>query len=473
MTDDSNGGAATPSATDDGGGASGLGRREFLLGSGTLGALALGGTGAYLSSRPDDDASYLLQQGYLRYEVTALSKGDLTVEEFYDYTGTSAAPHGDVVADDDASRMFVYDGPVGASLVFLHGSRDVDHGGTAAFSFSGLSRSQGEWAVRDDPTSVSDDFTPWENGNQRVRWEWGANTTDGGAFWGGLGRDDFTIKVAPKTLRGVDAWRFLSGDLGDLDRYDLSREKPVKLKPAKGRTVKRANVEIMPDSDENAFDPYANDRLTVAVKRPPADADPDAWVAPSDLDPGNYSVNFGSKRYLAGQNAAQPQTYFARDGTLYLEYKTKAAHFSLDSAYGYLVTKLDDQTYVRGRDIVRPGGFDNADEDAAQLVVSDLHVAPDSGDLTDEYVAFANDGDDALDISGYTIRDEAGWEFHVDTDVVLGPGARVRLHTGAGEWTDTDLYWDAGEPVWDDDGDTVIVLDADGNTVLRYSYPRR
>jgi len=459
-------------------GSAGVGRRDFILGGGALGVLALGGAGAYLSTRSDSDgaaSSYLLQQGYLRYEVDGISKDGMTVEEFYDYTDTSASPERDVIEDDDVSRLFIYEGPVSPSLVFLHGSPDVDHGGTATFSLSGLSRDAGEWAVRDDPMSVSDDFEAWEGGNATVSWAWGANTTDGGAFWGALDRDDFTISVTPTTLRGVDDWTVLSGDLGDLTRYDLSREHPVKITPPKGKTVKRANIDVMPEADAAEFDPYSTEPVTVRVRQPPGGVDESEWVDPDDLDPGNYSMHFGSKQYLAGQNAAQPQRYTREDGALSLTYTAKSANFSLDSAYGYLVSKVDDKTFVRGRDVVSPGGFDNVDEEPARLVVSDLHVDPaddDRKNLAAEYVEFRNAGDEALDLSGYTIRDEAGAEFAVPDGFVLAPGARVRLHTGAGESTATDLYWDAGAPVWNNDGDTVVVLDETATEVLAYSYPR-
>ena len=162
--------------------------------------------------------------------------------------------------------------------------------------------------------------------------------------WGALGSS--TIKVTPKQLRGVSSWRFLSGSVDDPDRYALSTEKPAKLRPADDKSVKRANVEIMPDEDPNEFDPYSTERIVVAVEEPPEGADDEAWVSPGDLDPGNYSVNFGAKSYLAGGNGAQPQTYFRQGGTLYLEYKIKAANFTLDSAYGYLVGKVGSDTYL-------------------------------------------------------------------------------------------------------------------------------
>lgn len=446
--------------------------RRGLLG-GIVGAGALGVGGMTLLNRDDDgSATYLLRQGKLRYEVSALGDGETTIEEFYGYDteAANADPPASLIDQQHASRMFVYEGPVDSSLVFLHGSPDAEHGGAARFSFSGLSRDQGEWAVRDDPTDIDDDFEPWAGGNAVVNWGWGAGDTDGGAFWGPLDRNDYTIKVTPKELHGVSSWRFLSGSVDDLDRYALSTEKPAQLRPAGDRTVKRANVEIMPDEDPNEFDPYSNDRIVVAVNEPPEGADGE-WVSPSDLDPGNYSLNFGARSYLAGGNGAQPQTYSRQGGTLYLEYTIKAAKFTLDSAYGYLVGKAGDRTYVRGRDEVRPGGFDNTDDQSVGLVVSDRSVDPESGDLADEYVELTNESDTGVSMGDWTLVDEDGWEFGFPAEFTLGAGDSVRVHTGDGEWTDTDLYWDVEQSVWDAE-DTITLRDANGETVLSSSYPR-
>lgn len=42
--------------------------------------------------------------------------------------------------------------------------------------------------------------------------------------------------------------------------------------------------------------------------------------------------------------------------------------------------------------------------------------------------------------------------------------------TGAGDDTATHRYWDAGRSVWNNDGDTVTVLAANGTVVLERSY---
>jgi len=52
---------------------------------------------------------------------------------------------------------------------------------------------------------------------------------------------------------------------------------------------------------------------------------------------------------------------------------------------------------------------------------------------------------------------------------VLGSGEVVRLHSGPGADTATDLYWGIGL-VWNNDHDTVFLYDAVGRLVSRYVY---
>ena len=111
--------------------------------------------------------------------------------------------------------------------------------------------------------------------------------------------------------------------------------------------------------------------------------------------------------------------------------------------------------------------------EGGELVVVEVN-ADASGDdrenLNDEYVVFENDGSERLDLSGWAVSDEAGKTYTVPEGVTVGPGESVTLHTGSGEDTETDLYWGAGSPVWNNSGDTVIVRNSDGDLVLEETY---
>jgi len=87
-----------------------------------------------------------------------------------------------------------------------------------------------------------------------------------------------------------------------------------------------------------------------------------------------------------------------------------------------------------------------------------------------EWVELTNEGDVPVDLSGYTLGDE-GLHLYAFGAVVLTPGATVRIRSGRGVDTATELYWGlAGEEVWDNDGDTAYLRDPTGAFVDHFSY---
>lgn len=74
-----------------------------------------------------------------------------------------------------------------------------------------------------------------------------------------------------------------------------------------------------------------------------------------------------------------------------------------------------------------------------------------------------NDGEASLDLSGWTVGDEADHRYRFPDGTTLAPGATLTLHTGRGE--DGDYYWGRSSPVWNNGGDTATVRTASGETV--------
>ncbi|AJF27423.1 endonuclease [Haloarcula hispanica] len=115
---------------------------------------------------------------------------------------------------------------------------------------------------------------------------------------------------------------------------------------------------------------------------------------------------------------------------------------------------------------------DGGTESASGVEIAEIHpdaTGNDNENLNDEYVTLTNTGDAALDLSGWTVSDEAGHQYAF-TDLTLDPNASVTLYTGSGTDTDTERYWGRNGAVWNNDGDTVVVRNASGETVLRQSY---
>jgi Micrococcal nuclease (thermonuclease) homologs len=92
----------------------------------------------------------------------------------------------------------------------------------------------------------------------------------------------------------------------------------------------------------------------------------------------------------------------------------------------------------------------------------------DNNNLNDEYVVFK-----ALvagTLAGYAVEDQTGHRYDFP-DRVFKKGQTFTLHTGSGTDTPTDLYWNMSKSaVWNNDGDTVKVLDPQGHVVLNRDY---
>jgi len=107
------------------------------------------------------------------------------------------------------------------------------------------------------------------------------------------------------------------------------------------------------------------------------------------------------------------------------------------------------------------------------LDVHNVHEDAEGDDhenLNDEYVVFENTGSATLDISGWTVEDEADHTYTVPQGTTVEPGEQITLYTGSGSDSDAELYWGSGSAIWNNGGDTVFVTNDDGETVIEYEY---
>lgn len=106
------------------------------------------------------------------------------------------------------------------------------------------------------------------------------------------------------------------------------------------------------------------------------------------------------------------------------------------------------------------------------LVLEEIYEDPGGfdSDPDDEYVVLRNDGDQRLELAGWTVENGVGHSYRFPDGFVLEPNQEVTLHSGAGEDTETELYWGADEPVWNQEGGTVLVRTADDRQILREPY---
>lgn len=107
------------------------------------------------------------------------------------------------------------------------------------------------------------------------------------------------------------------------------------------------------------------------------------------------------------------------------------------------------------------------------LSIATIHedaAGDDNDNLNDEYIVFENTGDQPLELTGWSVADDADHTYTFPSGFTLDPGAQVTLHTGSGTDSPSDLYWGSGRAVWNNGGDTVIVRNDSGSIVLQEEY---
>lgn len=88
-----------------------------------------------------------------------------------------------------------------------------------------------------------------------------------------------------------------------------------------------------------------------------------------------------------------------------------------------------------------------------------------------EYVCFTNRDTFTINMKGWTIEDGwYGWAYTFPS-LTLGIGKSVKVHTGCGKPSSTDLYWcKMGYEVWHNEGDTVYLRDSSRTIVDTHTY---
>jgi hypothetical protein len=103
---------------------------------------------------------------------------------------------------------------------------------------------------------------------------------------------------------------------------------------------------------------------------------------------------------------------------------------------------------------------------ASGSVHADIISTIGAGDLDNESVIIRNNGDTSLLLTGWTLKDTQG-DAYTFPQLTLYSSGTVQLHTGSGDDTASDLYWQRSEPVWKS-GELVALYDT--NNIARAFY---
>lgn len=182
--------------------------------------------------------------------MTPLSYDNQSIEEFYGYgsSNDSSANTPTGLETADTSRLFLYEGPQGLSLVTLHDSADSSTGGTASLAFDGLSGSStSEPIFTDDFSDGLDNWTTQTTNNAGVTIDNGrlrhrvykCNTAESTHS---LGEYTGTLDVSFSWESAADNWYeipdfHLEDDAGNPIEYDVIAGRDVRPPGRAGRRI--------------------------------------------------------------------------------------------------------------------------------------------------------------------------------------------------------------------------------------------
>lgn len=124
---------------------------------------------------------------------------------------------------------------------------------------------------------------------------------------------------------------------------------------------------------------------------------------------------------------------------------------------------------------------------STRVVIVNIEARPNGDAIQDEYISIKNQSNKAVVMTGWTIRDEPrvaptptgrprpteqSTVRHVYTfpTFTLGAGATVKVWSGTGANTTTDLFWRSTEQIWNDGSDCAYLRNADKDLVDQECY---
>lgn len=91
---------------------------------------------------------------------------------------------------------------------------------------------------------------------------------------------------------------------------------------------------------------------------------------------------------------------------------------------------------------------------------------PDDLNIDQELIVIVNDEDTDVAMGGWTLRDNSSRNRLIFSNLTLLPGERLEISSGCA----TDPGWCADTPIWNNNGDLAMLLDATGRVVARARY---
>ncbi len=87
-----------------------------------------------------------------------------------------------------------------------------------------------------------------------------------------------------------------------------------------------------------------------------------------------------------------------------------------------------------------------------------------------EFVVIENVANESRDVGNWSLSDAAGHEYGFPADASIPADGTVTVYSGSGADNATAFYWGSEGAVWNNDGDTATLRDANGTVVVQREY---
>jgi endonuclease YncB( thermonuclease family) len=105
----------------------------------------------------------------------------------------------------------------------------------------------------------------------------------------------------------------------------------------------------------------------------------------------------------------------------------------------------------------------------AALEITTINFDPPGAD-EDESVTITNSGADPINLLSFVLRDESSVNRFEFPDVTLASGQELMIVRGCGDGDDGTIPWCTEQPIWNNEGDTALLLDEAGRIVAIRRY---
>ena len=97
--------------------------------------------------------------------------------------------------------------------------------------------------------------------------------------------------------------------------------------------------------------------------------------------------------------------------------------------------------------------------------VLNLYIGAPYETANQEYVKITNEGTTPVNLNGWEIRDQDAKHTYTFSSYTLNSKSTVTLVSGHGQDSGSTLYWNKYSFIWNNDGDTAYLYDAQGKLV--------